>query len=147
MTATLEACKGDQPFMSFAVSYSTRYCYNHRRKECTATLRNLTSVRGYGVIDNAKAAVEKLCPGVVSCADIVAVAATDASVAVEGPNWAMKLGRRDSTTASKTLAESSLPSFLDSLESLTNRFAGLGVNVRDLVALSGAHSISNSANQ
>nr|XP_004298191.2 PREDICTED: lignin-forming anionic peroxidase-like [Fragaria vesca subsp. vesca] len=102
---------------------------------------NLNSVRGYGVIDNAKAAVEKLCPGVVSCADIVAVAARDASVAVGGPDWAVKLGRRDSTTASKTLAESSLPSFLDSLESLTNRLAGLGLNVRDLVALSGAHSI------
>ncbi|KAL6216897.1 hypothetical protein ACLB2K_010115 [Fragaria x ananassa] len=104
-------------------------------------LPNLNSVRGYGVIDDAKAAVEKLCPGVVSCADIVAVAARDASVAVGGPSWAVKLGRRDSTTASKTLAESSLPRFLDNLESLTNRFAGLGLNVRDLVALSGAHSI------
>ncbi|KAL6208152.1 hypothetical protein ACLB2K_019103 [Fragaria x ananassa] len=43
--------------------------------------------------DNAKAAVEKLCPGVVSSADIVAMAAVDASVAVGGPNWAVKLGR------------------------------------------------------
>ncbi|XP_004297785.1 PREDICTED: lignin-forming anionic peroxidase-like [Fragaria vesca subsp. vesca] len=102
---------------------------------------NLNSVRGYGVIDNAKSEVEKLCPGVVSCADIVAVAARDASVAVGGPDWSVKLGRRDSTTASKSLAGSSLPSFLDSLESLTNRFAGLGLNARDLVALSGAHSI------
>ncbi|TKY51473.1 Lignin-forming anionic peroxidase [Spatholobus suberectus] len=66
-----------------------------------SALQNANSIRGYNIIDQAKAEVEKVCPGVVSCADIVAVAARDASFAVGGPSWTVKLGRRDSTTASK----------------------------------------------
>ncbi|KAK9175119.1 hypothetical protein WN944_027125 [Citrus x changshan-huyou] len=103
-------------------------------------LPNFKSVRGFEVIDSVKSQLESVCPGVVSCADIVAVAARDASFAVGGPSWTVKLGRRDSTTASRSLAEN-LPSFTDGLDRLISTFATKGFSARDLVALSGAHTI------
>ena len=47
-------------------------------------LANKDSARGYNVVEAAKSEMEKICPGVVSCADVLAVAAHDASVAVGG---------------------------------------------------------------
>ncbi|KAJ1416335.1 Secretory peroxidase [Sesbania bispinosa] len=102
---------------------------------------NVNSLRGFDVIDNIKAKLETLCPGVVSCADIVAVAARDSVAALGGPSWLVRLGRRDSTTASLSAANSDLPSpFLD-LNGLIAAFKKKNFSVNEMVALSGAHTI------
>ncbi|KAJ6287719.1 hypothetical protein OIU76_028884, partial [Salix suchowensis] len=103
-------------------------------------LGNMNSARGYNVIEKAKTEVEKICPGVVSYADIIAVAARDASAYVDGPSYAVKLGRRDSTTASRTLANAELPSFSEGLESLISCFQKKGLTARDMVTLSRSHT-------
>ncbi|KAK1326128.1 Peroxidase 5 [Acorus calamus] len=112
-----------------------------------SALQNFRSARGFNVVDDIKSSVESVCPGVVSCADILAVASRDASVAViGGPTWTVKLGRRDSTSAAgKDEVESNLPKFTDSLDHLTTLFANKGLNSRDMVALSGSHTIGQAA--
>ncbi|CAN6219931.1 unnamed protein product [Urochloa humidicola] len=102
---------------------------------------NVGSIRGFAVVDNIKAQVEAICKQTVSCADILAVAARDSVVALGGPSWRVLLGRRDSTTASMSQANSDLPAPSLDLANLTAAFAKKGLSRTDLVALSGAHTI------
>ncbi|XP_031504255.1 cationic peroxidase 1-like [Nymphaea colorata] len=103
---------------------------------------NMGSLRGFEVIDAIKSAVDKACgASVVSCADILSVAARDSVVALGGPSWNVPLGRRDSTTASLSSANTDLPSPFSSLATLIAAFQAKGFNQQELVALSGAHSI------
>ncbi|CAN6463284.1 unnamed protein product [Victoria cruziana] len=102
---------------------------------------NNGSLRGFDVVDALKASVEALCPGVVSCADILALAARDSVVALGGPSWDVPLGRRDSTTASLTLANTNLPAPTLNLSGLIAAFQAQGLNAAEMVALSGGHTI------
>lgn len=58
-----------------------------------------------------------------------------------GPTWKVQLGRRDSTTASRIAAETDLPSPFADLPVLINGFKKQGLDEKDLVVLSGAHTL------
>ncbi|XXG39940.1 hypothetical protein AAC387_Pa01g0772 [Persea americana] len=103
---------------------------------------NINSLRGFEVVDQIKAAVDSVCYGtVVSCADILAVAARDSVVALGGQSYQVLLGRRDARTASMDAANKNLPPpFLD-FPALLSNFQSHGLSIQDLVILSGAHTI------
>ncbi|CAL9184735.1 unnamed protein product [Musa hybrid cultivar] len=105
---------------------------------------NMNSLRGYEIIDAIKSRVEASCRATVSCADIVALAARDSVSLVSalgGPSWTVLLGRRDARTASVDAANANLPPASDNISSLVTKFAAKGLDLRDLTALSGAHTV------
>ncbi|XP_061337789.1 peroxidase 15-like, partial [Gastrolobium bilobum] len=99
-------------------------------------LPNNNSIRGLDVVNQIKTAVENSCPGVVSCADILALAASVSSALAQGPFWVVPLGRRDSLTANRTLANQNLPAPFFNLTTLKSSFAVQGLDTNDLVTLS-----------
>ncbi|XP_021891135.1 peroxidase A2-like [Carica papaya] len=102
---------------------------------------NKNSLRGFEVIDRMKSELECVCPGTVSCADILTIAAEESVYLAGGPPWRNLLGRRDCLTTNKTHANSALPSPFETLDELKAKFSVVGLNKRrDLVALSGAHT-------
>ncbi|KAI9385145.1 hypothetical protein POPTR_011G027300v4 [Populus trichocarpa] len=102
------------------------------------------SLRGYQVIDRVKTALEKECPGVVSCADILAIVARDVTVATIGPFWEVETGRRDGRVSTFSEPLTNLPPFFANISQLISMFRSKGLSVKDLVVLSGGHTIGTS---
>ncbi|XP_050231879.1 peroxidase 20 [Mercurialis annua] len=102
---------------------------------------NLNSLRGFEVIDKIKYDLEEACPLSVSCADILAIAARDAVASRGGPRWEVWLGRKDSLRSSFDGANNFIPSPNSSLETLIANFKQQGLNIGDLIALSGSHTM------
>ncbi|GER33989.1 peroxidase [Striga asiatica] len=98
------------------------------------------SLHAFYVIDHAKRKVEKMCPGVVSCADILALAARDAVVLSGGPTWAVPKGRKDGRISNAN-ESTQLPFPTFNLSQLQQSFSKRGLSLEDLVALSGAHTL------
>lgn len=102
---------------------------------------NRNSARGFEVIDKIKENVEQACPSTVSCTDILTLASREAVFLAGGPFWPVALGRRDGLTASQTAANTDLPSPSESLENIIAKFAAKGLDVKDVVVLSGGHTL------
>ncbi|ONK58518.1 uncharacterized protein A4U43_C09F13900 [Asparagus officinalis] len=65
---------------------------------------------GFDTVIKAKQAVEALCPGVVSCADVLALAARDVVALSGGPSFSVELGRRDGLISQSSRVPGNLPS-------------------------------------
>ncbi|KAL8171936.1 hypothetical protein V2J09_023740 [Rumex salicifolius] len=101
-------------------------------------------LRGFDVLEAAKAQLESVCPGVVSCSDIVALAARDAVAMSSGPQYEVLTGRRDGLVSNKSLA-AEMPDVDEPIDLLKAKFARKGLTAKDLVLLSAAHTIGSTA--
>ncbi|CAI9118689.1 OLC1v1020288C1 [Oldenlandia corymbosa var. corymbosa] len=100
------------------------------------------SLGGYDFIDFLKSKLESVCPGIVSCADILTLATRDAvSFQFQKPMWPVFTGRQDGRTSLLTEALDGLPSPLSDFPTLLQNFRSNNLDIVDLVALSGAHTI------
>ncbi|KAJ0098660.1 hypothetical protein Patl1_20035 [Pistacia atlantica] len=98
------------------------------------------SVRSFYVIDDAKVKLEMACPHTVSCADIIAVAARDVVTMSGGPYWNVLKGRKDGRV-SKAAETINLPAPTFNVSQLIQSFSKRRLGVKDLVALSGGHTL------
>ncbi|KAK3431865.1 peroxidase 27-like [Eucalyptus grandis] len=102
------------------------------------------SLRGYQVIDRVKTALEKACPGTVSCADVLAIVARDVVVATGALSYDVETGRRDGNVSSLNEALNNLVPPNANITTLKADFAMKGLSVKDLVVLSGGHTLGTS---
>ncbi|GMI69945.1 hypothetical protein like AT1G71695 [Hibiscus trionum] len=102
---------------------------------------NLT-VRGFKIIDDLRALVHKQCGRVVSCADIVALAARDSVYLSGGPDYDVPLGRRDGLSfATRNATLQNLPPPFANASTILSSLATKKFDPTDVVALSGGHTI------
>ena len=118
------------------------YPGSERRADASKTLK------GFQVIDDIKAEVERKCPKTVSCADILTAAARDATILSTAPGdgtgldlarvpfWMVPYGRKDGRLSIDKEAQT-VPMGRENVTSLLEFFQSKGLNVLDLVVLSG----------
>ncbi|OMO76910.1 Plant peroxidase [Corchorus capsularis] len=98
-------------------------------------------IRKRETIEQIKYILEAECPGQVSCADIIALAAKESVALSGGPNIQIPLGRKDSITCSRRAAETHLPSPDITVDQLLKIFMSKGLNMEESVAILGGHTL------
>ncbi|CAI0468319.1 unnamed protein product [Linum tenue] len=102
---------------------STRRSLSEKETDRSFGLRN------FRYLDTIKEAVERECPGVVSCADILVLSGRDG------------IGRRDGRKSRADILEQYLPDHNESISVVLDRFAAMGIDTPGLVSLLGSHSV------
>ncbi|KAL5201575.1 hypothetical protein ABZP36_035929 [Zizania latifolia] len=97
------------------------------------------SVKGYDLIADVKAELERQCPGVVSCSDIQILATRDAVALAGGQPYAVRTGRRDRRQS--RASDVVLPAPESTAAQSVAFFGNLGLSPFDTVLLLGAHTV------
>ncbi|WOL18101.1 peroxidase 1 [Canna indica] len=97
------------------------------------------SLRGFDAIDRIKAKLEETCPGIVSCTDILTIAARDAVFLTDGPFYDVPTGRRDGNMSEAADLPGNLPPPTATIDELKASFLQRNLTVKDLVVLSGTY--------
>ncbi|KAK9935562.1 hypothetical protein M0R45_022661 [Rubus argutus] len=96
---------------------------------------------GFEVVTRIKTALELQCPGIVSCADILAAATRNLISMVGGPYYPVRFGRKDGFVSKAEAVDGNLARSNMSLSQIINLFAARKLNIKEMVALTGAHTI------
>ncbi|XP_062208166.1 cationic peroxidase SPC4-like [Phragmites australis] len=108
-----------------------------------AAIPNLTlRPAAFKAINDIRDRLEQACGRVVSCADIVALSARESVGLAGGPGYKVPLGRRDSLKpASQQAVNDGLPPPTSDVTNLLGFLAKINLDVNDLVAISGGHTV------
>ncbi|TYI39148.1 hypothetical protein ES332_A02G077000v1 [Gossypium tomentosum] len=98
--------------------------------------------KAFEIINDLRNRIEKACGRVVSCSDIVALAARDSVYLSGGPDYGIPLGRRDGLTfATVNATLQNLPPPFANATTILSMLATKNFDPTDVVALSGGHTI------
>ena len=96
----------------------------------------------FDLIVRAKTALELACPGIVSCADILALSTRNLVTMVGGPYYKVRLGRKDGLVSMASHVEGNLARSNTSMDKMITMFQTKGFSLQEMVALvGGGHSI------
>lgn len=110
--------------------------------ELDSDINRSLSGDAFDLITRAKVALELSCPGTVSCADILAVAARDLVAMTGGPKYDVVLGRKDGLVSRVEDVAGHIPRDNQSLDETIPIFTSQGFSIQEMVVLTGGlHTI------
>ncbi|QCD90667.1 peroxidase [Vigna unguiculata] len=99
-------------------------------------------LKGSDIIDDIKTRLEKKCPGIVSCADVLAFTTNEAMTMAGLPARRPLGGRRDSIVSLASIVEAdNLPMSDWNIDQMMELFGRKGFNIEEMVVMIGAHSV------